>query len=279
MGKLFNKAPLPFVGQKRMFLRHFKAILEKHIPSDGEGWEIVDVFGGSGLLAHTAKQLKPKAKVIYNDFDNYCGRLANVADTNRLRGILCALIGQNKTEVKGRLSDELNAEVIRAIEAFDGYKDLDSISSWLLFSGRFAGSFAELYKHGFYNRVPLIDYCVEGYLYGVETVRHSFEELLMQYQEKPNALLILDPPYITTRHNMYKMDNYFDLINFLQLIHLTRPPYIFFSSTKSEFPRFMEYICAKKKDNYQAFENAQRITVKAVASYAIQYEDNLVYKF
>lgn len=59
-----------------MFLKHFERLLE-HIPNDGEGWTIVDAFGGSGLLSHVAKRLKPKATVIYNDFDGYAERLAH----------------------------------------------------------------------------------------------------------------------------------------------------------------------------------------------------------
>ena len=46
----FKQAPLPFVGQKRNFLNHFKAILNEQIPGDGEGWTIVDTFGGSSLF-------------------------------------------------------------------------------------------------------------------------------------------------------------------------------------------------------------------------------------
>ncbi|MGY4700511.1 hypothetical protein ACVND7_12940, partial [Avibacterium paragallinarum] len=59
----FNQAPLPFVGQKRLFLNAFKQVLNEHIPDDGEGWTIVDAFGGSGLLSHVAKRIKPKARV------------------------------------------------------------------------------------------------------------------------------------------------------------------------------------------------------------------------
>ena len=71
---MFKQAPLPFIGQKRMFLKHFSQILNDH-----------DVFGGSGLLSHTAKQLKPQARVIYNDFDNYSERLQHIPDINQLR--------------------------------------------------------------------------------------------------------------------------------------------------------------------------------------------------
>ena len=79
---------IPFTGQKRRFLNHFKTLLKQQIPNDGDGWTIVDAFGGSGLLAHTAKQVLPKARVIYNDFDGYAERLQNINDTNQLRKII-----------------------------------------------------------------------------------------------------------------------------------------------------------------------------------------------
>ena len=44
----FKQAPLPFVGQKRMFLKHFETILNENIKDDGEGWTIIDTFGASG---------------------------------------------------------------------------------------------------------------------------------------------------------------------------------------------------------------------------------------
>nr|DAF53120.1 MAG TPA: DNA adenine methylase [Siphoviridae sp. ctLdn10] len=51
MRKLYNSAPLPFVGQKRMFAKDFKKVLE-HFP---DGTTFVDLFGGSGLLSHITK--------------------------------------------------------------------------------------------------------------------------------------------------------------------------------------------------------------------------------
>ena len=83
--KHHKTAPLPFTGQKRMFLRHFEKILKDNVPNDGEGFTVLDVFGGSGLLAHNAKRILPKATVIYNDFDGYAERLTHINDTNRLR--------------------------------------------------------------------------------------------------------------------------------------------------------------------------------------------------
>ena len=87
-----------------MFLNHFKAILNEQIQGNGEGWTIIDTFGGSGLLSHVAKQLKPKARVIYNDFDGYAERLAHIDDINALRAQLYAAVGNAK---KQKIDEEL----------------------------------------------------------------------------------------------------------------------------------------------------------------------------
>ena len=139
---------MPFIGQKRTFLKHVKTVLDKHIDGEGEGWTIVDVFGGSGLLSYTAKQLKPKATVIYNDFDGYTERLKHIDDINRLRQIifdnLHGIIPKN-----GRLSKEIKAKIINKINNFNGYKDLNCLASWLLFSGQQVGSFEALFAKDF----------------------------------------------------------------------------------------------------------------------------------
>ncbi|BBF06639.1 hypothetical protein [Haemophilus influenzae] len=275
----FKQAPLPFIGQKRMFLKHFETVLNENIKGDGEGWTIIDTFGGSGLLSHAAKRLKPKASVIYNDFDGYAERLAYINDTNALRTQIFAKIG-NATPKNKRLPKSLKAEIIKIIDQFKGYKDLNCLTSWLLFSGQQVSSLDELYKKDFWHCVRLSDYpSAEGYLDGVEVIRESFHTLLPKFTDNPKALFVLDPPYLCTKQESYKQATYFDLIDFLRLVNITRPPYIFFSSTKSEFVRFIEYMVDDKVHNWQAFENAKRITVNAKLNYQVAYEDNLVYKF
>lgn len=54
MNKEYLSAPLPFVGQKRMFARKFKEVL-KEFPNDAI---YIDLFGGSGLLSHITKKRK-----------------------------------------------------------------------------------------------------------------------------------------------------------------------------------------------------------------------------
>lgn len=92
-------------------------------------------------------------------------------------------------------------------------------------------------------------------------------------------LLLLDLPYLYTKQESYKQATYFDLIDFLRLINLTKPPYIFFSSTKSEFIRFIDFMVEDKKGNWQAFDGVKRVTITTGVNRNAQYEDNLVYKF
>ncbi|OOF50254.1 hypothetical protein BKK54_06295 [Rodentibacter genomosp. 1] len=277
--KLFKQAPLPFVGQKRMFLKHVEQILNENISDDGEGWTIIDTFGGSGLLSHTAKCLKPKARVIYNDFDGYAERLAHIDDINALRAQLFDTV-DNVTPKNKRMPKEVKAECIKIIQDFEGYKDLNSLSSWLLFSGNQVSTLDELFSKDFWHSIRQSDYPkADGYLDGVEVIRESFHTLLPKYSDNPKALFVLDPPYLCTKQESYKQAAYFDLIDFLWLIHLTRPPYLFFSSTKSEFTRFIDAMIEDKWQNWQAFEDYERITLQTRTSHNGKYEDNLVYKF
>ncbi|MFC1100368.1 hypothetical protein ACFGZZ_10145, partial [Pasteurella multocida] len=77
----------------------------------------------------------------------------------------------------------------------------------------------------------------------------------------------------------YSMDTYFDLIDFLRLINLTRPPFIFFSSTKSEFVRFVDFMLETKTHNWESFTDYKKISINTSTNYNSKYEDNLVYKF
>ena len=108
------------------------------------------------MLSHTAKQLKPRARVIYNDFDGYAERIKHIDDINRLRAQIAALLSGVQREK--RVTDKaLKAEIIDTIKAFDGYVDLASLTSWLLFSSNQVNSFEELCKKDFWHRVRASD--------------------------------------------------------------------------------------------------------------------------
>lgn len=276
MQKYYSKAPLPFVGQKRNFVKHFLKILEQ-IPENGEGWTIVDVFGGSGLLAHVAKRVKPAARVIYNDYDNYVERIKGIGDINRLRRLISDYLpGYAKNQ---RIPDDVKRQIIGEIERFKGFKCHVVVSSWFLFSGRQAADWQRLFKAEWYYKMPAADYApADDYLDGLEIVRQSYIDLMPKYSGGGKTLLLLDPPYLSTSQAAYAQRHRFGLVDFLKLVNLTRPPFVFFSSTRSEFMDYVETIVDLKLDNWAAFEGVNRLSVNVSLSKQAKYEDNLVYK-
>lgn len=276
--KIYKKAPLPFVGQKRNFLKHFIPVLQQNIPNDGKSWVIVDVFGGSGLLAHTAKRTLPQARVIYNDFDGYTKRLHHIADTEKLRQQCLAIVG---TAGKNRkLSDDTKARLIAEIEAFNGFVDVQTLASWFLFSGKQAKDWTELKRKIWWNGVAQSPYDeARDYLDGLEIRQQCFTTLLPEFVGQPETLLILDPPYVSTAQGAYANEQYFGMMQFLKLTDNIKPPFVFFSSTKSELPAYVDYVCRAKTGNWQAWEHCQTVTVKARLNYNTAYEDNMVWKF
>lgn len=277
--KKYSKAPLPFIGQKRNFLKDFAHILDSNISNDGEGWTIVDAFGGSGLLANNAKYLKPKATVIYNDYDNYVERLQHINDTEKLRVLLLDIVDKYQYVKKQKISEQCKQEILTAIENFSGYKDYLTIGSWLAFSGKIVKTFDDLAKINLYYRIVDCELNAESYLTNIHITKQDFKKLLAEYKYKEKTLFILDPPYLCTEQRFYKQDNYFNVVDFAELINLTRPPFIFFSATKSEFISYINFIMKNKSPNYESFINAQIIRKNSVINKDVFYQDNILYKF
>lgn len=277
--KRYSQAPLPFIGQKRRFLKDFETVLNQHLNDDGTGWVIVDVFGGSGLLAHTAKRCKPAARVIYNDFDSYATRLQNISDTNRLRKIIFDLtqhLPRNK-----KLPEKEKQQVQTAIKTFDGFVDLQSVASWLLFSGRQTSDLNDLLNnHNYYNGVRIGNYPLAGnYLDGLEITSKSYADLLPEFLSQDKVLFLFDPPYVCTAQGAYRNDVYFGMVEFLKMMRLVRPPFIFFSSTRSEFLDYLDLVIGYKLDGWERFAGYRKISVQVHLNKDAKYEDNLVYKF
>lgn len=109
MRKQYLSAPLPFVGQKRMFAKEYIKVLKQY-PDDAV---FVDLFAGSGLLSHITKCQKPNATVVYNDYDNYRFRLNNIPRTNILLADLRAIVGDMPKHscIKGEKRDNIFARL------------------------------------------------------------------------------------------------------------------------------------------------------------------------
>lgn len=239
MCRNYKCAPLPFMGQKRYFLQDFTEVLNQVA---GEVDTIVDLFGGSGLLAHTAKHVLPECRVVYNDFDRYVDRLAAVEQTNEiLRAIKRRL---NGVEANHRLTDAQCADVLEIVAAYeqrDGCVDIMTIGTNVLFSGKWVKTLVELRKHTMYNRVKSGTYECGGYLDGLEVVHMDYRELFERERHNSRALFVLDPPYLTTECGQY--ESYWELTDYLDVLRLLHgTKWVYFTSNKSQIVELCNWI-------------------------------------
>lgn len=180
-----------------------------------------------------------------------------------------------------KLAPAVKAQVLDIISNFDGFVDVQTIAGWLLFSGRQVGSLDEFMAEStLYNRIVKSDYATaDGYLDGLIITCENFEKLLPKYQNMPNCLLVLDPPYICTAQGAYSQHGYFGMTKFLELMQFVRPPYVFFSSTRSELLDYMAYLGRYEPSVWERVGNFERMAVKAGVNMSVAYEDNILSKF
>lgn len=156
MKKMYLSAPLPFVGQKRMFAKEFMKVLEQY----PDGTLFVDLFGGSGLLSHIAKSLKPHSTVIYNDFDNYRFRMKHIPQTNQLLADIREIVGNSVPRhkiIKGELRERIFSRIEQE-EKTTGYVDFITLSSSILFSMKYKLSVQDMRKEALYNNIRKTGY-------------------------------------------------------------------------------------------------------------------------
>ncbi|CAA0221941.1 DNA adenine methylase [Tenacibaculum maritimum] len=273
MSKKFKASPLPFQGQKRKFLKKFKSKL-REFPS--ENIVYVDLFGGSGILSNTIKDEKPKATVIYNDYDNFKKRLKNIPKTNEILEKLRLIV--KDTPSKSKIEGNLREAVIKLIEdyAATGYVDYISISSNLLFSMGYAFNLESLKKQTFYNKVRKHNYNAENYLKGVEIVSLDYKLLFNKYKRYENVVFIVDPPYLSTNSKTYK--NYWKLTDYLNVLKVLKSNnYFYFTSSKSNVIELCEWI-SNNTGGVNPFEKSKVIYQYATSTHNSSYTDIMLYK-
>jgi len=271
--KEYLSAPLPFVGQKRMFASEFKKILKQY-PDDTV---YVDLFGGSGLLSHITKREKPDATVIYNDYDNYCKRLKNIPRTNQLLSDfrqIAAGLPRNKLipkEVQMKIYGRIEKE-----EKIWGYVDYITLSSSLLFSMKYKTSLEGLKKESLYNNIRKSGYQLAGdYLDGLTVTHEDYKDVFNRYKEIPNTVFLVDPPYLSTDVGTYTMNwklaDYLDVLAILQA-----HPFIYFTSNKSQILELCDWM-GKHPGMGNPFQNAAIATFNARMNYNAFYTDMMLY--
>lgn len=238
--KKYNQAPLPFQGQKRRFLNQFQNVLNGFSEND----VFIDLFGGSGLLSHTAKFHYPNAKVIYNDFDNFHERLKAIPQTNELLGQLRLVLSDFPR--KERLSPSLKEKVLQAVKMHEtkyGYVDYITISASLLFSAKYVTNFDQFAKETMWNRIKATDYDAMGYLEGVEVVKCDYKVIYEVHKDNSNVVWLVDPPYLSTDVSTYSNESYWQLRDYLDVLNvLDDHRYVYFTSNKSQIVELCEWI-------------------------------------
>ena len=273
MNTEYLSAPLPFVGQKRMFAQKFKEVLKEY-PDNSV---FVDLFGGSGLLSHITKREKPNATVIYNDYDNYRMRLNNINRTNALLSDLrkltidCPRQKLIPEPIRGLILERLRQEETT------GFVDYITISSSLLFSMKYCMNLKDLQKESFYNNIRKQDYplCTD-YLNGLEIVSCDYKELVKKYKNLPNVVFLVDPPYLSTEVGTYRMNwrlsDYLDVLSIL-----VDKSFIYFTSNKSSI---LELCCwmGNHPNIGNPFNNAKKEEFNVRMNYNSTYTDVMLYK-
>jgi hypothetical protein len=270
--KVYTAAPLPFMGQKRRFLKEFKTALGNY-PDNAI---YVDLFGGSGLLSHTVKQVYAEAKVIYNDYDGFSERLANIDKTNQLIADLRAILKESPADKKilGIFRDKVLERV--ELEEKNGYVDYITLSSSVLFSMKYVLSFEQLKKETLYNTVRQSSYTAAGYLDGLEVVSLDYQELFNKYKDFPNVVFLVDPPYLSTETGTYK--SYWKLKDYLDVLQvLDGTNYFYFTSNKSSIIELCEWIETKTPQS-NPFTGASRLETKNQVNYQNSYTDIMLHK-
>ena len=271
--KIYSSAPLPFMGQKRRFVKEFRKVLAEY-PDDVT---IVDLFGGSGILSHTAKAVKPNAVVIYNDFDNFRKRLEHIPYTNalldKIRPLVCSVDKQHR--IPNDVRDHIH-ELVREEEQEVGFVDFYTISVSLMFSMKYATSLGEFLKSTLYNRVVGNGYDAEGYLDGLTIVSEDYKVLFERYKDMSNVLFVLDPPYLSTDVGTYT--EYWSLSKYLDVLELLMSrDFVYFTSNKSQLLEFCEWL-GKSGLGRNLFEGASRIELPVRLNHSSEYIDIMMYK-
>lgn len=272
MRKQYLSAPLPFQGQKRMFAKEYIKVL-RQFPDDST---FIDLFGGSGLLSHIAKCQKPHSTVVYNDFDNYRQRLDALPVTNALLAELRTMVTVPRNS---RIVGELRQRVLSCILKYEhdyGFIDYITLSSSLMFSMKYATSFADFQKGSLYNNIRASDFppC-HDYLDGLIITSCDYKELFSLYKDVPGVVFLVDPPYLSTDSKTYR--TYWKLSDYLDVLTvLTRHRFIYFTSNKSEIIELCDWM-GRHPDAGNPFRNCRRREFNAHMNYGAAYTDIMLY--
>lgn len=250
--------PLPFQGNKSIGRKKFIDVIQRI--RDGENRTYVDLFGGSFYLSYLIHQIYPNARIICNDYDNYMQRICEIQSTQDLIKKIREVVVEPRNK---KISPETKAKVNDIIDQHQGFIDLITLSSNLLYSSYTLTNMVEFLSHEFYNILVKIDYDpnINDYIEGIEFRQCDWKALFDEFKDEPNVVFIADPPYLYTDRRGYahpSQDNW-DLAASLKVLEvLTTNEYIYYGTTKSGILDYINFL----RDEAQYIDNFESIDIK-----------------
>lgn len=262
------------MGQKRRFVKEFVKVLQAY----PDGTTFVDLFGGSGLLAHIAKCQKPNSKVIYNDFDGYRQRLEHIPQTNALLAELRKIASgvPHSKPITGEVRERV-FQCLQEHERRGDYIDFITLSSNIMFAMKYRLSIEAMRKDMLFNNIRLTDYpeC-HDYLDGLTITSCDYKELFEQYRYAPSTVFLVDPPYLSTEVGTYEL--YWKLSDYLDVLTvLVDHSYIYFTSNKSSILELCDWM-GEHKSVGNPFKGCTKVEFNATVNYSSTYKDIMLYK-
>ena len=261
------------MGQKRMFAKEFIKVLAQF----PDGTVFVDLFGGSGLLSHITKCVRPDAAVVYNDFDNYRQRLANIPATNALLSDLRRIVAgvTRKKRITGEAREKVLARLERE-EREHGYVDYITLSSSLLFSMNYVTDLEGMRKEDLWNTVRVTDYPeAKDYLEGLTVTSEDYKEVFKRYKDVPGVVFLVDPPYLSTEVGTYKM--YWRLADYLDVLNVLKGhSFVYFTSNKSSILELCDWM-DRNPFVGSPFKECRKVEFSASVNYQAKYTDMMLY--
>ena len=237
----------------------------------------VDLFGGSGLLSHITKCVRPDAVVVYNDFDNYRQRLANIPATNVLLSDLRRITeGEPRNK---RITGEAREKVFARIEGEEkehGYVDYITLSSSLLFAMKYVLSLEDMRKETLYNNIRQTDYPeAKDYLEGLTITGEDYKDVFKRYKDVPGVVFLVDPPYLSTEVGTYRM--YWRLADYLDVLTVLKGhPFVYFTSNKSSILELCDWM-GRNPFLGNPFRECRKVEFNASVNYNSKYTDMMLY--
>lgn len=192
--KLINKPPLSYMGSK---VQELDKIIN-NLPLNFN--KFIDVFGGGGSVSLAMLQEYPTKQIFYNDVDKEMAELFEILKSKDKTKKLINDINDIRSTIKNNRREIFDSYVYpdlpkRFYLAKTGFRGnhmnhLPNLRDGKLDSVNFDLSYLTKYNNKMLQRLKITN--------------NDCFEVIEQYRNDEDAILYMDPPYISTSQNQYK---------------------------------------------------------------------------